>query len=142
MLAMLAVAAGATGCGWPPADEPPTPPPADVEKQQEAKLEQLHAQIRALSARNEDLSSRSLLLAKEVTRLQFLNDQLNKQLAAVGDAPHQRDLYKQRVQQLQAEAEALRKRVEELETLVKPPATRPVPASKPAPATRPSPPPK
>jgi len=75
---------------------------------QEREIERLNEANRTLAERLTETTNRSNLLSKKVKQLEFVNDQLRKQLAAVGDAPQQRDKYK-------AKSERLEKHIKELE---------------------------
>ena len=74
----------------------------------EREVERLNEANRTLEERLAETTNRSNLLSKKVKQLEFVNDQLRKQLAAVGDAPQQRDQYK-------AKSERLDKHIKELE---------------------------
>ena len=74
----------------------------------------LNSKMRMLNARMDELGQRNQGLTQEVGRLKFLNEQLRKQLGAVGDAPRQRQIYKSQVAKQQLLIERLEKRVEEM----------------------------
>ena len=111
---LLLVLLAAGGCKWkrveavaPQEPEPPTTQPS--------RADELEAKVHILNARIEEIRKRSDRLTEEVGRLKFLNTQLRKQLAAVGEAPRERDLLKQQVLRQEAEIDRLKKRIAELE---------------------------
>jgi len=121
-----------------PAPAPSAPAPDDHLTEAEREVARLAEENRGLNERMGELRNRCDLLADKARDLQFANEQLRKQLDAVGDAPRQRDAYKAKALRMELEIERLKARIAELEQLLAPPATRP--ATRPAtdPATRPS----
>lgn len=79
------------------------------------ELQQLRAEAGMLKTRLNELGGRNLLLAEELTKLKFLNEQLRKQLLAVGDAPRQRDDYRKRLARQEILIKRLEARIAELE---------------------------
>jgi len=97
----LLLALSLAGCPGNPGEPtgPATPDPAGARDRQ---IQRLRAELDMANARLEELRLRNERLSRKLSELKFLNSQLHKQLAAVGDAPRQRDQYK---------AEALRQRL-------------------------------
>ena len=99
------------------ADEAPTP--------QQREIERLREENRGLNERLTEGKNRSALLAKKVKQQEFINDQLRRQLQAVGDAPLQRDNYKARCARLEQHIEELEAQLAEFMKLRTSSSTRP-----------------
>ena len=99
--------------------------------------DRLDAKMRMLTARMAELRQRNSGLSQEVNRLKFLNEQLRKQLSAVGDAPAQRELYRSHLAKQQLLVERLQKRVSQLEQQMGSAAGRLDERPKPPPTTQP-----
>lgn len=139
-LALLA-AVGLGGCE--PEENglgPPIEPRLPQKDQKDVEIERLQAEADSWHARAEELGARCEQLTEKVEELKFINQQLSKQLQAVGDAPGQRDHYKKLATELGLEILRLTRRIRTLEGLLGIPSSRPAtsPASAPAPTTPPS----
>ena len=72
-------------------------------------------QIRLKDEKIAELRQRSDRLAEKVRKLEFLNEQLQKQLEAVGDAPKQRDRYKKMLINKELEIKRLEEKIKKLQ---------------------------
>jgi len=117
MALLLWVVSALSGCGdglrksdqrARPATPPvPSPPGQNNQRHQ--------SEILGLRGKVNDLSRRSSALEKRVHELTFLNEQLSKQLGAVGNAPGERDKYRAMVAAQELKIAGLQKRIAELE---------------------------
>jgi len=117
MAIALWVVSAVSGCGdrlgeSDPRPRPATPPVPSPPGQHNQRLK---AEVLGLRGRVNDLSQRSSVLEKKVRELTFLNEQLTKQLGAVGNAPGERDKYRSMVAAQQLKIAGLQKRIAELE---------------------------
>ncbi len=100
--------------------------PAAETTPQEREIERITDSNRTLDERLTETRNRSDLLSKKVKQLEFVNAQLRRQLAAVGDAPRERDRYKARADRLDKHVKELELQLTELVKLRAPqPTTRP-----------------
>jgi outer membrane murein-binding lipoprotein Lpp len=122
----VVLSAALAGCAmWQSSANPPPPPPAGPPATQ-AAANDLQTKVDSLTAQVDELKARNQRLSEQVTGLNTTNDQLMRQLQAVGDAPRQRDTYKQWWEQEQRRAQLLLKQIDELRAqLHLPPTTRP-----------------
>ncbi len=103
-----------------------TAPAAAEMTPEEREIERLADSNRTLNERLVETKNRSGLLSKKVTQLEFVNAQLRTQLAAVGDAPRERDRHKARADRLDEHVKELELQLTELMKLRAPqPTTRP-----------------
>ena len=131
---LLVVAAGYGGCKFPAKDtdsaQPPGPP---VQAARNKRITQLEDELYERDKQIEELRIRVDLLAEQAKKLEFLNEQLQKQLEAVGDAPRQRDRYRQQAAEKQLEIDRLRSQIRQLKHALGLPTSQPTSA----PITRP-----
>jgi len=110
----------AGGCdswrAWKGSAAPLAPPDKPVEKSAASDDENttLKSRNMILEARLAELQGREERLAAEVNRLRFLVRQQENEIAALADAPKQRDVYKKRCESLSREVARLSRRIEEL----------------------------
>jgi len=81
--------------------------------------DRLDAKMRMMTARMSELQQRNRSLAQELGRLKFLNDQLRKQLVAVGDAPGQNKFHRSQLAKQRLLIEQLNRRIAEMERKLK-----------------------
>jgi len=98
--------------------------PADATPE-EREIERLREETRTLTERLKEVTDREDRLAKKVKQQEFINDQLRKQLQAVGDAPLERDQCKARCIRLEQHIKELETQLAELMKLRLTPSTRP-----------------
>ena len=79
------------------------------------EISRLKEQIRLKDEKIKELSLRADRLAEKVRKLEFLNEQLQKQLEAVGDAPKQRDRYKKMLINKELEIKRLEDKIKKLQ---------------------------
>ncbi|MCD6377866.1 MAG: hypothetical protein J7L99_03320 [Planctomycetes bacterium] len=105
-----------TGCQlktWNLSSKQPEPTRASSSTNEE--ISRLKEQIRLKDEKIKELSLRADRLAEKVRKLEFLNEQLQKQLEAVGDAPKQRDRYKQMLINKELEIKRLEDKIKKLQ---------------------------
>lgn len=147
VILVLLWAAALSGCqdGWTWQRLGPKPqattarsPAAAVIAEKDQRIRQLEGEVVAVQARVEELRQRAARLEDQVRKLEFMNDQLARQLDAVGQAPRERDLALTHLEEAQADVQLLRQRVNDLERRLELPLTT-WPATMPAtrPATEP-----
>ncbi len=113
---LLILAAVPCGCKLTGNESASAPSPSSVRQTpQEKRIAQLENELRMRDKQLEELRTRADRLAERVRRLEFLNDQLDKHLKTVGDAPRRRDLYKKRLAESELEVERLRRLIEHLQ---------------------------
>lgn len=105
------------GCEDPALQQRPAPGPgqAALRKDRKGQLETLTAEKADLEEQLEELRQREKLLAAEVTRLQFENDQQKNLIEALAPALTERDEYKAKVEELTATVARLRQKITELQ---------------------------
>jgi predicted RNase H-like nuclease (RuvC/YqgF family) len=94
------------------------------------RVSRLNMEIRERDLRIKELEEHAERLAEKLRQAEFLNEQLRKQLAAVGDAPSERDRYKELSAQQSLEIRRLERAIEELRRQLgatDAPATQPAP---------------
>ena len=91
------------------------PEPTTVSSSPNEEISRLKEQIRLKDEKIKELSLRADRLAEKVRKLEFLNEQLQKQLEAVGDAPKQRDRYKKMLINKELEIKRLEDKIKKLE---------------------------
>ena len=91
------------------------PEPTTVSSSTNEEISRLKEQIRLKDEKIAELRQRSDRLAEKVRKLEFLNEQLQKQLEAVGDAPRQRDRYKKMLINKELEIKRLEDKVKKLQ---------------------------
>ena len=96
------------------AEPPGRPPRAELE----TKIAQLKANNEILSARIHELTSREKTLAARLRDLQFISKKQAEQIEALAGAPLQRDFYKARTEEFQAEVQQLKLRIAKLQQAV------------------------
>jgi len=89
--------------------------PTTVPSSTSEEISRLKEQIRLKDEKIKELSLRADRLAEKVRKLEFLNEQLQKQLEAVGDAPKQRDRYKQMLINKELEIKQLEDKIKKLQ---------------------------
>jgi len=82
------------------------------------ELEAVKTQNIILAARLEEQLAREKRFSEQVNRLKFLNAQQRVQIEALADAPLQRDASIEEAEQLRAEVDRLKQRVEELKAII------------------------
>jgi len=132
--ALLVFTAGLCGCkSLASRGDSPQPPSPPVQAERDERIAQLEDELHMRDKQIEELRAREDLLSEQAKKLEFLNEQLQKQLKAVGDAPRQRDRYKQLAVENQLEIDRLRSQIKELKRAIGPPTSQPTSA----PITRP-----
>jgi len=91
------------------------PEPTTVSSSTSEEISRLKEQIRLKDEKIAELRQRSDRLAEKVRKLEFLNEQLQKQLEAVGDAPKQRDRYKKMLINKELEIKRLEDKIKKLQ---------------------------
>lgn len=81
-----------------------------------ADVEHLEDRNRMLTAEVAELRARETGLSERLRRLDFLVEQKDKQIAALREAPRERDEYRARLEKARAEIERLRREIEVLRT--------------------------
>ena len=89
--------------------------PTTVPSSTSEEISRLKEQIRLKDEKIKELSLRADRLAEKVRKLEFLNEQLQKQLEAVGDAPKQRDRYKKMLINKELEIKRLEDKIKKLQ---------------------------
>ncbi|MCD4699345.1 MAG: hypothetical protein K8R91_02085 [Phycisphaerae bacterium] len=125
---LLIFAAGLCGCKFSAqAGDSAQPLSPSVQAARNERITQLEDELHMRDKQIEELRSRDDLLSGQAKRLEFLNEQLQKQLKAVGDAPRQRDRYKQQAAENQLEIDRLRSQIKELKLAIGVPTSKPAP---------------
>jgi cell division protein FtsB len=145
-IVIVALLAAGSGCpSQPAAGPPPTAPTTQALGSQlqdfEAENQRLKAEINILQQDKDYLLRREEKLSAETRYVKFLNDQQARQLAALADAPGDRDYYHKLAEKLAAEREQLLGQIQELRRqlgMTPLPATASTPASAPATASAPA----
>ena len=127
---LITIAIGVGGCNFGEDDaDSPQPTSPSVRAARNERIRQLEEELDVRDRQTGELRDRAAQLARQIKKLKFLNEQLQRQLDAVGDAPRQRDKFKQQVAEKQLEIDRLKSRIERLERAVAPatsgPTTRP-----------------
>lgn len=91
------------------------PEPTTVSSSTNEEIIRLKEQIHLKDEKIKELCLRADRLAEKVRKLEFLNEQLQKQLEAVGDAPRQRDRYKQMLVNKELEIKRLENKIKKLQ---------------------------
>jgi len=89
--------------------------PTTVPSSTNEEISRLKEQIRLKDEKIKELSLRADRLAEKVRKLEFLNELLQKQLEAVGDAPKQRDRYKKMLINKELEIKRLEDKIKKLQ---------------------------
>ena len=91
------------------------PEPTTVSSSTNEEIIRLKEQIHLKDEKIKELCLRADRLAEKVRKLEFLNEQLQKQLEAVGDAPKQRDRYKKMLINKELEIKRLEDKIKKLQ---------------------------
>ncbi len=133
ILIVITLVLGGCDIGRKKRDDSPQPPSPSVQAARDVRITQLEDELHKREKQLEELRARADLLAQRAKKLEFLNEQLQKQLNAVGDAPRQRDRYKQQAAVKQLEIDSLKRQIKELKRAIGVPSSQPTSA----PITRP-----
>jgi predicted RNase H-like nuclease (RuvC/YqgF family) len=133
---LVVLATGLIGCEF-DSEDPAAPQVPPAQSADAARIAQLEDEVRIRDRQIDELRIRANRLARRVREVEFLNEQLGRQLDAVGDAPRQRDLYKRQAAERQLEIDRLRRRFERLRRAMGVTTSQPATAPTSAPAARP-----
>ncbi|MCK4626362.1 MAG: hypothetical protein KAV00_13675 [Phycisphaerae bacterium] len=127
---LITLALGVGGCNFGKDNTgSPQPRSPSVRAARNERITQLEDELDIRDKQIEELRTRAGRLAREIKRLKFLNEQMEKQLEAVGDAPRRRDEFKQQVAEKQLEIDRLKSQIRKLEQAIRlatsKPTTRP-----------------
>ncbi|RPI63506.1 MAG: hypothetical protein EHM48_02335 [Planctomycetaceae bacterium] len=112
------------GCGGPPSQQtggiasPTTQALSRQVQEMDTEIKRLQDTKKLLEIEKADLVKRAEKLQSETRTLKFLNEQMEKQLAALAEVPVERDMYKSKFNQLALETLELRMRAERLEKVL------------------------
>lgn len=109
-------------------DDSAQPPSPSVRAARNEQITPLENELYLRDKQIEELRARNDLLSERVKKLEFLNEQLREQLKAVGDAPRQRDLYKQQATENQLQIGRLQRQIKELKRAMGVPTSHPTTA--------------
>lgn len=98
-LILILTACALSGCGMVGPKPMEYGSTADIEK----RLASLEAQLKAANDHQAETQATCDELTQQIAKLKFANQQLSRQLEAVGDAPRQRDQLRQQVARLEAD---------------------------------------
>lgn len=115
--AILVLLLALPGCNLDPdeAVAPEGPPRLGRLATTNERMTRLKMDIGERDLRIRELEDHVERLSKKLQQAEFLNEQLRRQLAAVGDAPSQRDHYKQLLAEQGVELQRIERKVEQLE---------------------------
>ncbi len=126
---LIVLALGVGGCNFGKDNTNSQPRSPSVRAARNERITQLEDELDIRDKQIEELRTRAGRLAREIKRLKFLNEQMEKQLEAVGDAPRRRDEFKQQVAEKQLEIDRLKSQIRKLEQAIRlatsKPTTRP-----------------
>ena len=126
---LIVLALGVGGCKFGENNANSQPQSSSGQTAGNDQITQLEDELDIRGKQVEELRIRAAQLAKQINKLEFLNNQLEQQLKAVGNAPRQRDEFKQKVAEKQLEIDRLKSQIRQL-TQALGPAT-PQPTTKP-----------
>ena len=122
---LIVLALGVGGCKFGKGSADSQPQSSSGQTARDERTTQLQDELDIRDKQIEELRSRAAQLVIQVKKLEFLNDQLQKQLEAVGDAPRRRDEFKQKVAEKQLEIDRLKSQIRRLEQTLSPATSKP-----------------
>lgn len=122
---LIVLALGVGGCKFGRDSADSQPQSSSGQTARDGRTTQLQDELDIRDKQIEELRIRAAQLAKQIRKLEFLNDQLQKQLNAVGDAPRRRDEFKQKVAEKQLEIDRLKSQIRRLEQTLNPATSKP-----------------